>query len=357
MRQFSSLCIAMICCLGSFAQYLYPPTKTVDSSDTYFGVTYKDPYRWLEYNEQPEVESWFKQQADYTNSILNKLNGREELIAQWKKLDKLQPPRISGVSYENGRIFYRKTMPGENVGKLYFKEGLNGKEILLFDPKSYIAGKTLTMSAALPSYDGKKIAIGYSEQGAEVDVIKVMDVDTRQFMKDSIYPTSGITSWTFDNKALLYIWIKSADNKDPTSRLNPKTKLHMLGKDQSSDVDFFSNASYPQMNIDPSVYPYVYLTKDSRKYIFSGLGSVQPEQVTYYAPIQQVKENKIGWKKLSDASDMLVRGLAIIEDDAFAISYKNAKNYKLIATTMKNPDWNNAATIVAEKADRTIEYF
>jgi len=101
MRKISSFCIAMSCCLASFAQYLYPPTKTVDSSDTYFGVSYKDPYRWLEYNEQPEVESWFKQQADYTNTILNKLNGRDELIAEWKKLDKLQPPRISAVSYEN----------------------------------------------------------------------------------------------------------------------------------------------------------------------------------------------------------------------------------------------------------------
>lgn len=110
--------VCIICCASSFAQYQYPATKMVDSSDTYFGVTYKDPYRWLEYIQQPEVENWFKAQADYSNSILNKLNGRDELIAEWKELDKLQPARIRDMDYENGRIFYRKTMPGGGSGQI-----------------------------------------------------------------------------------------------------------------------------------------------------------------------------------------------------------------------------------------------
>ena len=107
MKQFFGLLLLIIG--GSLnAQYKYPASKTVDSSDTYFGVTYKDPYRWLEYIKEPEVEAWFKQQSDYTNNILNNLKGRDELIAEWKKLDKLQPPRINSRSYQNGRIFYRK---------------------------------------------------------------------------------------------------------------------------------------------------------------------------------------------------------------------------------------------------------
>ena len=37
-----------------FAQWQYPATKTVDAKDTYWGVTYKDPYRWLEDMKDPE---------------------------------------------------------------------------------------------------------------------------------------------------------------------------------------------------------------------------------------------------------------------------------------------------------------
>ena len=156
MKKCITLSIATCCFFLSYAQYKYPTTKTVDSSDSYFGVTYKDPYRWLENFKDSEVVSWFKQQAELSNSILNKISGRDELIAEWKMLDKLQPPRISARDYENGRIFYRKTMPGQNVSKLYYREGIDGKEQLLFDPTTYIKGKTLSIQSALPDYDGKK---------------------------------------------------------------------------------------------------------------------------------------------------------------------------------------------------------
>jgi len=357
MKKIILFCSAVSLVLSSFAQYNYPPSKTVKVSERYFGVTYDDPYRWIENIEQPEVETWFKQQADFANSILNNLNGRDELIAEWKRLDKLQPPRFNSLMYENGRIFYRKTMPGENIGKLYFREGVKGKEELLFDPKTYIQGKTLTISAALPSYDGKKIAIGYSEQGAEVSTIKVMDVDTKQFLKETIYPSVGVSSWTFDNKAILYGWIISADNLDPQSRLNSKVKMHILGNEVSTDVDFFSNTSYPELNIDPSVYPYAFLTEDSKNYIFSGVGSVQPEITQYYAPIDQLRSTKIPWKVLCKTSDKLVRSLAIVGDNAYAITYDNAKNYKVISTNLKRPDWIKAVTISGEQKDRTAEYF
>ena len=339
------------------AQYKYPPSKTVDSSDTYFGVTYHDPYRWMEHISEPEVSGWFKSQADYTNTILNNLNGRDELIAEWVQLDKLQPARIRNVMYEGGRLFYRKTMPGEKVGKLYYREGMNGKEVLLFDPSAYIAGKTLTLSSGIPSFDGKKIAISYTQEGAEVDVIKVMNVDTRQFLKDSVFPSAGFNTWTYDSKSFCYMWIQNADNKDPNSRLNPKSKMHKVGDVQENDIDFFSNGSYPELNIEPAVYPFVYLSKDAPQYIFSGTGSVQPEIVAYSAPIAELNNKKINWKPLCRAEDKLVRSFGVIGNTAYGITYSNAKNYKLISAPVSNPNWSNATVIAPEKNNQTLEYF
>jgi hypothetical protein len=34
--------------LFAVAQFAYPPTKTVDAHDTWFGKNYPDPYRWIE---------------------------------------------------------------------------------------------------------------------------------------------------------------------------------------------------------------------------------------------------------------------------------------------------------------------
>ena len=56
----SFLFILLICGHIATAQYNYPSTEAVDSSDTYFGVTYKDPYRWLENLKDSNVVTWFR---------------------------------------------------------------------------------------------------------------------------------------------------------------------------------------------------------------------------------------------------------------------------------------------------------
>src|ERR1041385_3195988 len=126
MKKFTFIFV-LICVATSFAQLQYPKTKTVDASDTYFGVNYKDPYRWLEDFKDPDVINWFKQQADLTNATMKNISGRDELIAEWTKLDKLQPARYNEIDIENGRVFYKKRMPGEKVAKLYYREGIAGE--------------------------------------------------------------------------------------------------------------------------------------------------------------------------------------------------------------------------------------
>lgn len=69
------LCCILCTALNGNTQWQYPATKTVDSSNTYFGITYKDPYRWLENIKSTETENWFKQQADFSNEILSKIPG------------------------------------------------------------------------------------------------------------------------------------------------------------------------------------------------------------------------------------------------------------------------------------------
>ena len=100
LKHTSVLCLLSI---SLFAQLKYPETKKIEVIDTYFGVDYKDSYRWLENLKDPEAISWFKSQADLTNSTMSKISGRDELIAEWKKLDKIQPAVYFSVIEENGR--------------------------------------------------------------------------------------------------------------------------------------------------------------------------------------------------------------------------------------------------------------
>ena len=82
---------------SAFAEWNYPPTKTADASDTYFGKTYKDPYRWLENLKDPQVEAWFKAQANLTDSALAKIPGRKSFVEYWTALYKLMAADYCGV--------------------------------------------------------------------------------------------------------------------------------------------------------------------------------------------------------------------------------------------------------------------
>ena len=113
------------------AQYAYPATKTDTVTDTYFGKTYADPYRWLENLNADDVTAWFKAQAELTDSTLAKIPGRDALFREWTALDKLRPVRYGDIDVEQGRVFYRKTLGGEKVGKLFYRDSWDGAEKLL----------------------------------------------------------------------------------------------------------------------------------------------------------------------------------------------------------------------------------
>src|SRR6478752_6429946 len=87
----------LVCALPCGAQWQYPTTKTVDVEDVYFGQTYKDPYRWLENLKDKEVETWFKAQAELTDSLLAKIPGRDALVDEWMALDKLKPASYAAI--------------------------------------------------------------------------------------------------------------------------------------------------------------------------------------------------------------------------------------------------------------------
>ena len=348
-KQILLLLLAMYA-ITATAQYKYPITEKIQVSDTYWGVSYVDNYRWLEDLKKPAVESWFKQQAAFTDNTMKTISGRDELISEWRKLDKLQPASYGNIKIEGGRTFFQKRLPGEKVSKVYYRENMGSPEILLFDPLTFIKGKTLSVEDAIPSYDGKRLVISYAENGAEIATIQVMDVDTKKFLPDLIPATAGAMGWTFDNTAIMYMWIKSADNKDPEGRLNPKTKLHKLGTDYKADIDFFSNEKYPNLNIEAKSYPFIFLSKDVKDYVFAGEGTVQNEMTLFYAPISEFNSGKIDWKTLCKPTDKLTGGLDVFDDKVYAITYKDATNYKFVSTDLKNPNWETASDVVPEKS-------
>jgi prolyl oligopeptidase len=329
----------------------YPPTKTVDVTDTYFGKTYTDPYRWLENLKDKETEAWFKAQAELTDRLLAKIPAREALVEEWMGLDKLKPATYGDIAYESGRFFYKKTLGGENVGKLCFREGWGGPEKLLFDPGAYKAGVVTTIESILPSWDGKYVLLGFSSGGAEYSELRVLDVASDTLLPDSMYPSMGPTGWAPDSKSFFYDMGKVTDIRSPEIELNRKTKWHKLGAAVASDTDIFSNESDPELKISAKEMPSAGIPESYPDYIVGSVGTVQNEMRIFYARASELNNGKIKWDALCQPSDNLVRGFEFHNQSIYAITHTDAPKYKVVRTSVRHPDWAHAETVVPEASD------
>ena len=65
---------SMLFASNAFSQaFQYPFTPKQPIADTIFNKVIVDEYRWLEGLNNPQVISWLKTQADFTNNILDKI--------------------------------------------------------------------------------------------------------------------------------------------------------------------------------------------------------------------------------------------------------------------------------------------
>lgn len=329
------------------AQTSLPTTAKRPVTDTYFGKAVVDNYRWLEDMNSQETKDWFRAQGDYTSAMLSQIPGRDKLIEQFIEYDKLLAVRYREIKKRGNTYFYRKTLPAEKAGKLYVREGKTGKETLLFDPLAYETGKTFLMTAFTPSSDGKKLAIGLQEGGAELSTVRVMDMATKTFGPESITAVfGGEVSWLPDDSGFLYTPNNSIDTKDPKGNLNTKGRLHKLGADPATDPDLFSIAKNPDFGIKPDQYPIMFYADDNTQ-VYGYLGTVDRRTTAWMAPAADVGKPTIGWKRVCAVTDS-VRSFLKLGDRLFMHSVKGAPNGQILVTNANSPNPATATVLLPE---------
>jgi prolyl oligopeptidase len=338
--------------VSAMAQWKYPSTPTSSDFDVWHGKRYEDPYRPLENMADPKIVAWFKAQSELTDRAIAQIPGRDALVQEWLAMDKRTPPRYREFQFEGGRLFYRKTLGGENIGRLFVREGWDGPERLLFDPNSYKQGTDTAVKLFRPSLDGKYVVLGLAAKGGEWSELRVLRVDDRQLLPESIYPAAWFgVSWLPGNQAFLYNGGDVTDVKNPDIELNRKIRIHNLGAPTSDDRDILSSASTPELAIDPKEIPAGEVPQSLPDRLIGGIYTVQPELRLYIASISELSKNRVTWKPLMQRSDNLVRGYALHDDSVYAVTHANAPHYRVVRSRIDAADWKNAETVVPEAAD------
>jgi prolyl oligopeptidase len=325
-----------------------PSTAARPVTDDYFGNKIVDPYRWLEDLKSPEVSAWMKAENDHTRSVLDRIPGRDKLLARISELDNAGE-QVAGVQSYQGLWFYLKRTPGDDNRKLYVRDAASGSEKLLVDPETLTAsGVHYSIDYFQPSPNGKLVAVGISPGGSENSVLRVLEVDSGRDLGERIDRAQfGAVAWLPDNHSFFYSRLhKPAPDEPRTSYyLNSRDYLHHLGEDPGKDVPLFGNglsAAVPMMDSD---IPFISLPPGSQ-YAFGIVEhGVQREITLYVVKLVDVQGATTPWRKVADVADDII-AVDIHGNYGYLLSHRDASRYKVLRFDLERGSLSRAEVVM-----------
>ncbi|HEY3883730.1 MAG TPA: hypothetical protein VGL62_00885, partial [Vicinamibacterales bacterium] len=224
----------------------YPVASRGPVVDDYHGTKVPDPYRWMEDLDSKPVADWVKAENAVTFGYLSSLPIRDMLKARISQL--WDYPKTDVPFIEDGKIWYRKNSGLQKQAPLYVRDSLNGAPRLVIDPNTISSNGTVALEETVVSPDGKLMAYGLSEGGADWRTIKIRKVATGADLPDTIkwMRFSGI-SWTKDGKGFFY----SRYPEPPAGKMlqaalaHQALYYHAVGTPQSRDTLIYQRKDLP----------------------------------------------------------------------------------------------------------------
>jgi prolyl oligopeptidase len=227
---------------GSLSSELPPPPPTPRGSavEVRHGLSVADPFRWLEDDDDPEVQAWIAAQNGRTDQFLSRLPDREALRS--RLLERLQvgtsvAPRIGG-----SRVFTLERWGDLDQAVLVVRSATApGRARTLVDPHRLTGDATAAIDWYHPSPDGRMLAYGISSGGDERSTLHVLDVASAEHLPDAIPHTRAASvAWEPDGRGFLYTRYPGGDRPQPGDDAATRGELrhiyrHQLGRAWTTD--------------------------------------------------------------------------------------------------------------------------
>jgi prolyl oligopeptidase len=284
------------------ARLTYPETAKVDLVEDYFGTKVPDPYRWLEDDRSPKVQSWVEAENKVTFAYLDKIPYRSQLKDRLTKL--FDYPKFSAPLQRGEQFVFSKNEGLQNQPVYYIQAGLDGTPELLLDPNKFSDDGTSRLGAFSWSPKGKYVLYGVSEGGSDWNDLYVLDVVTKKPLADHLrWIKNGGGSWRNEEGFFYSRYPEPEKGRELYAKNEFQTVYyHKLGTAQSEDVLIYEDKDHPQR------FQSVRVTEDQRFAILSvserGKGK---------------RGNALFFRDLSKDEETFTPIVADITDDSFGV--------------------------------------
>jgi len=330
--------------LSQQARIEYPPTRTVDTVDTYGSVKVPDPYRWLEDLDSKEVANWVEAENAVTMPYLAALPGRDAFRARITAL--FNYARTSVPFWEGERWWYTKNSGLQKQDVWYSRVTLTGAEEMIIDPNQLSPDGSTALSEFTPSPDGKHYTYGLSEGGSDWVTLYVRDLATEKNTSDTIkWVKFSSAAWTKDGQGFFYSrFPEPPQGKQLEAKLEHMTLYyHKLGTEQDADIKIYERPDQPTWLIGGGVdetgrYLFVLTTTgaDKNEVYLADLGD--PMHPNVHARIRPVVTGQ----------DANYTALGVANGKLYMMVDKDAPNRKIIVAPVATPEAEHWTTVIPE---------
>ena len=214
-----------------------PETRVENITEIHHDVEVRDPYRWLENWETPEVRSWNEDQNRYARRYLKHL---PSVKAIEKRIGEII--RSASVSYYslmwNGKyLFAMKYDPQKNQPLLVALSSPDAPESerIILDANTFDPTSGTTIDWYYPSPDGRLVAVSMSKGGSESGDLYLFDTELGERIDEIIPRVNGGTAggdlaWLPDGSGFYY------------------TKYPSPGERSAADLPFYQQVWFHRLN-------------------------------------------------------------------------------------------------------------
>lgn len=317
-----------------------------------YGERIVDPYRWLERGDSPEVVAWTKAQNELTDHTLGEIAERAEIkerLEQLLGIGQISRPTVCRTKNKSLRYFYTRREGRQNQPVLLVRDGVHGKDRVVFDPNALSTTGTLALDWWTPSLEGGLVAYGTSQGGSEESTLYVRDVDSGKDLKDVISRARySSVCWLPGAKRFFYARYPQPGTVPPgEEKYHRRIYEHVVGQDPDSDPIVFGADG--QM----TDFPGCAISDDGRWLVVRVHLSWSKSELF----VADTQKPKLEFVRVTEPGAEHVYNPVPAKDTLYVQTNEGAPRYAIYAVDPRNPKRSSWRLVVREHATDVIASF
>jgi len=330
----------------------YPDAPKHPVTDTYFGTTVTEDYRWLENPKDSQVINWVDQENQLTRAFLDSYPARVEIAQYLKKLYSSESSDYYYLTRCNDALFAMKDQPPKEqpfLVKLTSPDDTADEKVVI-DPNKIDSSGGTAIDFYVPSHDGRLVAVSLSKGGSEDGSVHIFDVSSGKELPDIIphvnYPTGGgSVAWNADNSGLYYTrYPKEGERPAADLHFYQQVFFHKLGTPISSD-------QYSVGRDFPRIAEIALQSSEDGKYLLATVANGDGGQFAHF-----IQDPSGRWSQITQFTDKISGARFGLNQSLYLLSRQDAPKGKILEMPLATAELPKTKTVIPQ-GDASINDF